>query len=160
MTWYLAKTFPTPIAKIYYIGGLVTPLQGSDILPENPGMEIHQIKTFANSVCYTWNIAIRTLKPKQPYAWKCVDVAIGFQNQNMPYLAIGRKIARFTAFRGNLRQTYFMFKTWLQLELGCSNFASDLSWHYIWDILNINADRGNLRRWSTTFSAKCLKTTL
>ena len=47
-------------ASIYFIGRL----KGSDILPENPGMEIYQIKTFANSVCYKWTTVIRTLQPK------------------------------------------------------------------------------------------------
>ena len=67
-----------------------------------------------------------------------------FRNQNTPYLAIGRKIARITALRGNLRRTYIMFKTWLLLELGYSNFARDFPLHDRWDILNKIADRGNL----------------
>lgn len=64
LTWYLVKTCSTPIANIYFIGRLVPPLQGSDILPENPGMEIYRIKTFANSVCYNWTTVTRTLQPK------------------------------------------------------------------------------------------------
>ena len=69
---------------------------------------------------------------------KCVNVAISYQTQNTLYLAIGRRISIFTAFRGNLRQTYyFMFETWLPLELECSNFANSVSWHYRWDIIGI-----------------------
>ena len=144
---FLFKTCSTPIANIYFIGRLMPPL------PENPGMEIYQIKTVANSVCYKWTTVIRTLEPKWPYAWKCVDVAISFQSQSTTYQAIGRRIARFTAFWGNLRQTYFMFKTWLPLDLGSLNFASGISWRSRWDVLNIIADWGNLRLWLTTFSA-------
>ena len=84
---------------------------------------------------------IRTWKAKQVCAWKYVDIATSFQNQIIPYLAVGRKIARFTGFLDNLRQTCFMFETWLLLEPGCSNFASHLSSHYRWDLLNKIADR-------------------
>ena len=37
---------------LYSIGGLVRPLLGSVILLENPGTEIYQIHSFANSLCY------------------------------------------------------------------------------------------------------------
>ena len=64
LTWYLVQTSSTPIANTYFIGWLVAPLQGSDIFPENPGMEIYRIKTFANSVCYNWATVNKTLQPK------------------------------------------------------------------------------------------------
>ena len=84
----------------------MTLFQRSDILPENENfceLCLLQVK-YCDQDPETY---------KQPYAWKCVhiDVAIGFQNQNLPSLAIGRKIAKFTAFWGNLGQTYLLFKT-------------------------------------------------
>ena len=77
-------------------------------MPENPGMQICQIESFANSVCAEETIAASASKPTKYYALICIDVANNIQNQNIPILAIGEDISRFPDFRGNLRRTQIL----------------------------------------------------
>ena len=116
----------------------------SHILSENPGVEIYHAKNFANFDQDKWTTLIRTLKPIQAHAWKCADVATSFQDQNTPYLAIGRNISKFTAFRAYMR---WFFKTWLLLQLGYSDFANDFPLRYRRDMMVIDLSWYYSIRW-------------
>ena len=97
------------------IVGLVWSLLRSYILPESPGMEIWN---FCKLYLLRVNYCDQDPGTESTFGLKVCRSCLSFQNQNIPDLAIGRKITRFIAFRCIMKQTCVMFETWLQLEPG------------------------------------------